>query len=286
MLLFLILSFGLSTGIYAQTNTETDTTKTYLIIKNDGSRYTGKIISQDAREVHILTKEVGELIIPKHEIKEIRELTESELKSNINPGSLGIFSTRYFLTTNGFPLLKGETYIIWSIYGPDIQFGVKENLSVGVLTSWFGTPIIGSLKYSMDIGENTSLGLGTLLGTGSWATPDLGLALPYGVFTFGDQSKSISFSAGYGATWGEGYSGGRALFSVAGMTPLNDKFSFVFDSFILSGTGNNDGGALLIPGLRLQSAPDKAFQIGFAAVAADGELIPFPLPMLQWFRRF
>lgn len=265
----------------AQDTASNDTTKVYLIIKNDGSRYTGTILSQDAREIHIRTREVGELFIPKHEIREIREI---DSESDSETGT--VFSTRYFISTNGLPLGDEETYVIWSIYGTDIQFGVKENLSIGLVTSWLGTPIIGSLKYSTDLGENTSLGVGTLLGTGSWATPDFGLALPYGALTFGDHAKNISFSAGYGATWGEGYSGGRALFSVGGMAPLNDKFNFVFDSFIVSGTGNDDGGALLIPGLRLQTNQDKAFQIGFAAIAADGELIPFPLPMLQWFRRF
>ncbi|MDZ7756018.1 hypothetical protein [Rhodohalobacter sp.] len=47
---------------------------------------------------------------------------------------------------------------------------------------------------------------------------------------FGDAQKNISFLAGYGATWGADYSGGRALFSVAGMSKLNDRFSLVFDS--------------------------------------------------------
>lgn len=163
---------------------------------------------------------------------------------------------------------------------------MKDNLTIGLLTSWVGTPIIGSIKYSKNLGKNTNIGIGTLLGTGSWASPDFGLALPYGALTIGDHAKNFSFSAGYGAIWGDGNSGGRALFSVGGMTPLNDTFSFVFDSFIVPGTGDDDGGALLIPGLRLQTKQDKAFQIGFAAIAADGELIPFPLPMLQWFRRF
>ncbi|MDR9418784.1 hypothetical protein [Gracilimonas sp.] len=286
VLLLIALFAGSSSmnTLFAQDSVPTDTTKTYIVIKNDNSRYIGKITYQDAREVHILTEELGELIIPKHEIREIREASESE--SNNDTKNQEIFSTRYFLSTNGLSLKENETYIIWSIYGPDIQFGLKNNFSVGVVTSWFGSPIIGSLKYSKSLGDKTSLGVGTLLGTGSWASPEYGIALPYTTFSYGDAANNLTFSAGYGTTWGGGYSGGRALFSVAGMTEITEKFSFVFDSFIVSGTGNDDSGALLIPGLRLQSSPDKAFQIGFAGIAAEGELIPFPLPMLQWFRRF
>lgn len=269
-----------------QAQTASDTTKTHLIVKNDGTEYIGKIISQDAREVIIETKQLGEIVIPKHEIKEIRELEEGELTEDGSLRPSEVFSSRYFITTTGMPLKKGDSYIIWNLYGPDVQFGVGEKFGVGIMTTWFGTPIIGSAKYSFELGEKSSLGLGTLLGTGSWASPEYGIALPFAALSFGNAQKNLTFSAGYGATWGSDYSGGRALFSIAGMSKLNDKFSFVFDSFIISGTGNNDGGALLIPGIRLQTDPDKAFQLGFAGVAAEGELVPFPLPMLQWFRKF
>ncbi len=276
--------FSLNTSdLYAQTSS--DTTKTYLIVKNDGTEFVGKIISQDAREVIIVTKKLGEIIIPKHEIKRITELKEEDLTEDGQLKPSEIFSTRYFITTTGAPLTKGESYIIWSLFGPDIQFGVSDNFGAGIMTSWLGSPIIGSAKYSIPLGENKNLGLGTLLGTGSWTSPDYGFALPFAALSFGNAQKNISFSAGYGATWGADISGGRALFSVAGMSKINDKFSFVFDSFIISGTGSDDGGALLIPGIRIQTDPDKAFQIGFAGVAAAGELVPFPLPMLQWFRK-
>lgn len=285
--LFAVLFFSVTLSTqYADAQIDTDTTKTYLIIKNDGAEFIGKIISQDSREVVIVTKALGEIVIPKHEIREIRELKEDEITSEGTLRHSDIFSTRYFITTTGASIKKGDSYIIWNLYGPDIQFGVGDKFGVGVMTSWFGSPIIGTAKYSISIGKNSNLGLGTLLGTGSWASPEYGLALPYAALSFGDAQKNISFSVGYGATFGTDISGGRALFSVAGMSKVNDRLSLVFDSFIISGTGNDEGGALLIPGFRFQTDPDKAFQIGFAGVAAGGELIPFPLPMIQWFRKF
>lgn len=69
------------------------------------------------------------------------------------------------------------------------------------------------------------------------------------------------------------------------MSKLTDKFNFVFDSFIITGSSEDKGAALLIPGIRIQTQENKAFQLGFAAVAADGELNPTPFPMIQWFRK-
>lgn len=57
------------------------------------------------------------------------------------------------------------------------------------MTSWFGSPIIGSAKYSIPLNENTNLALGTLLGTGSWASPDYGIALPFAALSLGNAQK-------------------------------------------------------------------------------------------------
>ena len=49
-----------------------DSTAIYVVEKNDGSEYVGKIMHSDAREVLIVTPDLGEMVIPKHEIKSIR----------------------------------------------------------------------------------------------------------------------------------------------------------------------------------------------------------------------
>lgn len=301
----------------------------HIIIKNDGTRFVGTIISRDAREVLIDTPNLGEIFIPMHEIREIREAKPSEVSptGEYIPGE--VFSTRYFITTNGLPIEKGESYIQWNLYGPDFQFGVGENFGLGILTTWFGSPLIGSAKYSIDLPGNLSLGAGLLVGSGSWAMPDLGLILPFGAFTIGDRVSNLTFSFGYGgATYKESnynpisnretekrISDGRMLFSIAGMAKAGKKLSLVFDSFIvLPGgyrefteynfdysydpvTGNysekitavtkkerRGGITLLIPGIRLQTEPNKAFQFGFAGLYFDGELIPTPIPMVTWYR--
>lgn len=254
-LTILMFAFSVQISTAQDVPANEDPPKIFVVVKNDGSRFVGEILSQDAREVLIKTEDLGEIYIPRHEIKEIREAIGDDLKK---PGEFipaEIFATRYFITTNGLPVEKGETYMLMSLLGPDFQFGVGENVGLGILTTWIGTPLIGSVKYSIPVTENFSTGLGLLVGTGSWTWPDFALALPYGVATWGDRTKNINFSFGYGGvTYNvEEYvyndlmgqdiyrtrreNEGNFLISFAAMAKIGSNISFVFDSFIVPRTG-------------------------------------------------
>lgn len=319
---FILFGFSLNGQENRDASSE-DSEKVFVITKNDGSQFVGKIISQDAREVLIETKELGQVFIPRHEIREIRETVSGEVGAGGSFMPSEVFSTRYFITTNGLPVKKGETYVLWNLYGPDFQFGLGENVGAGIMTSWIGIPIIGSIKYSIPVSESFNAGVGLLLGTGSWAAPSFAMALPYGVLTFGDRVKNINFSVGYGGFRYETEyimlgsenekqieSEGNFLVSVAGMVKISRTVSLVFDSFIVPRTGtyqeledhivydpitgipdfrtryvtkDKKGIALIIPGLRFQTKPNNAFQFGFAGIRYDGETQPVPIPMVQWF---
>ncbi|TVQ16718.1 MAG: hypothetical protein EA361_03660 [Bacteroidetes bacterium] len=234
--------------------TEEPDTTVYVVRKNDGTRYVGKILYQDAREVLMETLEIGQVYIPRHEIREIRQALPGEILTDGAFKAADVFSTRYFITTNGLPVKKGDSYILWNLYGPDFQFGISDNLGVGILTSWIGIPVIGSIKYSIPINEKWNAGLGTLVGSGSWAMPSFAGILPYGVITWGDRVKNINLSLGYGGVTyktevyeyhGTGYkynekreNEGSFLISIAGMAKLNDKVSIVFDTFIIPRSGS------------------------------------------------
>jgi hypothetical protein len=301
-------------------NTE-ETPKMWVVVKNDGSSYVGKIIDQDAREVLLESIEIGLVYIPRHEIREIREVMPGEIRTGGGYMPAEVFSTRYFLTTNGLPVKKGESYAMYSLYGPDFQFGVSDNIGVGVLTSWVGTPLIGSVKRSIPIDEKWNAGAGLLLGTGSWAFPDFALALPYGVLSYGDRVGNINFSFGYGGITYKVDDGptkrreteGNFLLSVAGIVKVSRSLSLVFDSFIVPRSGTYQVSeyytsdydpqtgnytdiyrnvtkkrysvVILSPGVRIQTNPNSAFQFGFAGGSVEGEIISFPIPMIQWFRK-
>jgi hypothetical protein len=196
------------------------------------------------------------------------------------------FHTRYFLTTNGFGLKKNEGYVQWNIYGPDIQVAINDRITAGVLTSWIGIPLIGSLKTTFPISDNVRMGVGALAGTGSYAEPSFFFTLPFAAVTVGDQRRNFNISGGYGLVGFQQRKTGGFITSFGAAAELTSKLSFVFDSFFLM---NQEGGPLsagfIIPGLRWNQSESKAFQIGFAGIISNGRTAPVPLPMLQWFRR-
>jgi len=284
--LFFVFS---TTKSYAQADTtKTTDQKFYLITTNDGAQFQGQILFQDAKEILIDTKDRGQISIPKYQVKEILEIKKSELSAKGEYMPAEVFATRYFITTNGLPIEKRESYILWNLWGPDFEFGVGKNLGVGVMTSWLGVPIIGSIKYSITLAPKVNMALGGLLGTGSWVEPSFGLALPYVALTFGDRKSNISFSGGYGAVFFEGDNNGRGLLSVAGMTKVSKKVSLVFDSFIAPKSSNLNGLTILIPGIRLQTDRNKTFQFGFAGLYTNTEDTGsqvVPIPFVQFFTK-
>src|SRR6056297_774817 len=163
-LLILISVTLFTTQLYAQTNYAPD--KTYLVVKNDGARYIGNIISENAQEVIIKTENLGEIAIPKHEIKEIRELNENEVDRNGQIKVASKFATRYYLSSSAHPIKRDNNFIIWNLYGPDVQFGLNDNFSMGITTTWVGVPIFGTAKYSFLNDKNIGFSVGAMLGTG------------------------------------------------------------------------------------------------------------------------
>lgn len=270
--------------------------KTYLITTNKGEEFAGKVLAKDDKEIVLSTTKSGKLTIPSYTIKEIAEIDKNLISASGEIMHEQTFATRYFITTNGLDIKKGDTYVLFNWYGPDVHFGVADNFSLGVMTTWFATPIVGSFKYSSQISENSSFAVGALVGTLGWTSVGTGGALPFVAYTLGNRRNNFTFSAGYGAVWSEFTTGidGEALISVAGMRSLSNTLSFIFDSFIIPGMSDETPfTALLIPGLRFQKKDVVAFQFGFAGLYTDlgidgdgGSFLPLPLPMASLFWKF
>ena len=284
----ILLFFGTVFSVKSQENLATFVPKIgekYTIEKNDGTFFTGEIISFDAREVLIETKDLGQIIIPKHEVKSIRKVEAANFDAKGNFIHEERFATRYFLTTNGLPIKKGEHYANMNWWGPDFEFAVSDNFGLGVMTSWVGIPVIGTAKYTIKLADNFSMAIGGLAGSFTWASIRSGFVLPYISLTGGNRRTNITLTGGYGLVFiADESSDGRMLISLAGMHKVSPKFSLVFDSFIAPAFDNDSFGfSILMPGVRYQSNPRNAFQFGFGGVMADGDVLPVPIPMLQWF---
>jgi hypothetical protein len=276
----LTLCFFGSQSVFAQapstTTPASDTTK-YLVVKNDGNEYVGLILSDDGREVLIQTTSLGKIYIPKSDIKSIRPL---DLVDDIKKGefnSAGAFSTRYQFTTNCFPIKKGENYAMINLYGPEVHFAVHKDFSVGVMSTWIGSPLALALKYTRGTANpKINYGVGALIGTSGYLNSGRGFGgLYWGMITYGDRRSNVTLSVGYGHindgvngtdtetiyqegvyqaidgmapdipiaginTINYGFSAQAPIIGLAGQTKVGKKASFIYDCMYIMGRTNNN----------------------------------------------
>jgi hypothetical protein len=199
ILFFLLGSFQLHAQIPNTSAPSSDTTK-YLVVKYDGNEYVGQILSDDGREVLIETKSLGKIYIPKSDIKSMRPLDYIEDVAKGEVSTAGVFTTRYQFTTNCFPIKKGENYAMINLYGPEVHFAVHKDFSVGVMSTWIGSPIALALKYTRGTANpKINYGVGTLMGTSGYFNQGKGYGgLHWGMITYGDRRDNVTLSVGYG----------------------------------------------------------------------------------------
>jgi hypothetical protein len=251
-LIFLVAYCGYSFG-----QTESRDSSKYEIIKHDGAKYIGYILSDDGREILLFTDNLGKIYIPKSDIKTIRKIDSKTDYAGGKYVGEGILTTRYQFTTNAFPIKQGEHYAALNLYGPEVHFSVADNFSVGVMSTWIASPFVLALKYTVKTGnEKLNFGFGTLLGSTLFLNQARGFGgLHWAMATYGDRRNNVTLSAGYGyfnfdfftrrfaptGTFPNGNlpEGNRLGFTNAykgpllglGMTfALNDRVSFIFDA--------------------------------------------------------
>lgn len=192
------LSIGQNTGV------QDSTKQLYLVTKTDGGEYYGYILSDDGREILLETTAIGKIYINKSDIKQIKKLEEdAQIGSD---GSLekefrseGPFTTRYYFTTNAHPIKKKENYALIHLFGPEVHFGVQDNLSIGIMSSWIASPIAVAAKYTIKNDDNVGVAAGSIVGSSGYLLNAQGFfGLHWLTVSKGDRKSNISFSAGYG----------------------------------------------------------------------------------------
>jgi len=288
----------------------------YLVTKNNSVEYVCEILNDDGREVLILTQNLGKIYIPKSEIRNISKIDDKKSLVRGEYYEAGPFTTRYAFTTNGFSLKKGSNYAILNLSGPEVHLALTDNFSVGIMSTWIASPFVVVLKQSFkSSNENVHYSVGTLLGTSGYlGNFDIYGGLPFANVTFGDTKQNLTFSAGYGFISSFSNSNnttGAPIFSIAGITKVGAKASFIFDSmfgFITAKSSTidyslmypysayptvqttNSFGFCLMPGMRFQTKENSAFQVSLAGVSIINLqtkfATTFPLPMCTWFYKF
>lgn len=259
-----IMLFVMSLHAGAQQADELKLGSYVKVTKLDGAEYLGKLVSQDERELRLDSTAIGSVTIPRYLISTIRGGYTSLAEVIERAERQDRFSTRYLLTTNGFSNAEDGSYILFNWYGPDFQFALGEHITAGILTTWIGSPIVGSLKYSTSINESVHGAVGVLAGTSGWLDLGLYFAVPYGSATFGSRLNNLTVSAGYGVVGLDGESDARSLLSLAGTAQIWGRLAFVFDSMILPEISDSRGTIMFgAPGIRWFASNTTAFQFGY-----------------------
>ena len=197
-MILLFLAFQIQ--IFSQTSEEIENKNEnlVLIVKNDGGEFIGEIISDDGREILVVTKAIGKIFINKSDISSITKVDESlENKENKEFRASGPFTTRYYFTTNALPIKKNDNYGLIHLYGPEIHLSVGNKTSIGIMATWIASPIALVLKQQIYSNNNFHVSIGSIIGSSGYL--DNGQTyggLHWGTMTFGNRLSNVSFSAG------------------------------------------------------------------------------------------
>ncbi len=210
----------------------------------DGNEYIGQMMGQDSVKIYLKTQNLGEIGIPKSEVKYWEPIHAQQIKEGklwfTNPQS-----TRYFWSPNGYGLKKGEGYYqnIWVLWN-QVGYGVTENFSIGggiIPLFFFGgasTPVFLTPKVSFPLDKDKiNIGGGALLGT-VLGEEDASWGILYGIGTLGSPDNNITLGVGYGYAGGDWAS--RPLITLSGMVRLSNRGYFLTENFYISdGSGES-----------------------------------------------
>lgn len=270
--IFFILFFFFFSSAFSQETTKPDSL--VQITMKTGDIYVGQVLSDDGREVLLLTAEIGKIYLQKEKMESIKPYVHTI--NNLKEGgfqSSGPFTTRYYFTTNALPIKKSENYAMINLFGPEAHFAVTDKFSAGIMTTWIASPMVLALKYTLPTkNPKVNFGLGTLMGSSGYLLQGRGYGgLHWGMVTFGSRLSNITFSGGYAyADFGfdrrittpgiypaidngfgtkffpDSYNlptqkkpiDKAPIFGIGAITKIGKKTSFIFDSMVLFNTNN------------------------------------------------
>jgi hypothetical protein len=239
-----------------------DTTGERMVITtNYNQTYVGIILSDDGREVLLDTEDRGKIYLSKSNILSIKPARATDVVSGEYVGE-GAFTTRYSFTTNALPVKRGENYAMLNLYGPEVHFAVSDNTSLGIMSTWLGSPMALAVKRSFETADPLlNFSAGALLGTSGYLNDFVGRGgLYFANATYGNRKHNVTVALGYaqGSSRVDVLPSGNyvdnnpgfyideyldsdvliqdksrfsgPLLSVAGITKVGPKASLVFDS--------------------------------------------------------
>jgi len=236
----------------------------YVFELNDGTLISGKLVSEDDREIVVFTENKGRIILPKYTIKSRRLALKTDfLDSKLihkNP-----HPSRYFYSPSAFPIEKNSGYFNLTYFVVmQAQYGVTDHLSVGVSSTFILMPLLINVKWSEKIADNLYASFGGQIGRIWWSPSSPIVGLGFGNVTYGNTEENVTVNVGYGFLNDEDdENSGLFMGSLCGNKRISDKVSLMLDLFYLSDgvTPTVLGG----PGIRIYSGKRVAWDIGVMA---------------------
>lgn len=204
----------------------------------DGNEYIGIILNQNAESIRLKTEILGEITIPRSEIKRITPLSATKAKDGTywldNPQA-----TRYFWAPNAYNLKAGEGYYqnVWVLFNQAVV-GLTDYFSAGVgmvplfLFEGAPTPVWVTAKFSLPVVENkVNLGAGALLSTVVGEDADGSFGILYGISTFGSKDQNLNIGLGWG--FADGEMAKNPTLNISGMIRTGARGYFITENYLI-----------------------------------------------------
>ena len=253
----------------------------------DGNEYIGTILEQNTETIRIKTDKLGEISIPRIEVKRITQLSSIKSKDGTywldNPQA-----TRYLWAPNAYNLKAGEGYYqnVWILFNQAV-YGITDHFTAGVgvmplfLFAGASTPAWITAKYSVPVvKDKVNLGVGTLVGT-VIGEQNTSFGILYGISTFGSKDKNINIGLGW--AFADGEMATKPTVNISGMIRTGPKGYLMTENYFI-GTPQeflvltSVGGRRIIKQTGLDFGvfiPMGADMGGFIAIPWLGLTIPF-----------
>jgi hypothetical protein len=216
-----------------------DTSDVWRVVMINGNEFIGNVTGTDDKTIFMKTSQLGEISIPRAEIKIMQKLDKQKFVSGSywaeNPQSC-----RYFWAPNGYGLRKGEGYYqnVWVFYN-QASYGVSDYFSIGAavlpLFLFGGTPTPAFItpKFSIPlVRDKVNIGVGAIAGTVLGASETGAIGIVYGVSTFGNHDNNLSVGLGYGFAQGEWAQ--KPLIELSGMLRVSRSTYLMSENYFIS----------------------------------------------------
>ncbi len=257
----------------------TDSTSLWVIDTEDGNTFMGKIVNEDSIQIMMLTDIYGPVHIPLSQIKNKKELKQTNLVEGehwfSNP-----HATRYFFGTNGYGLRKGEAYYqnTWILFN-QINYGITNHISLGggivplFLFAGAPTPVFITPKVTVPIvKDKVNLGAGVLyayvLGE------EFGFGITYATITFGNRDNNLTLGGGW--AFADSEWANSPTLTLSGMTRVGRKTYLVTENYYIGLSEDSSLGIISVGGRSVQKKLAVDYGLFFPVGADIGAFLAIP----------